>query len=119
MAETNVTGAPQQEFASGDTRILSIITYGLLLAGWPTLHLATIAAVILAYIKRGEARGTIWESHFNNVIHTFWISLLIGAVVFPLCLVLIGIPLMGLLIVWFLYRTIKGLVQAIDNKPYI
>ena len=119
MAEINATGAPQQEFASGDTRVLSIITYGLLLAGWPTLHLATIAAVILAYIKRGEARGTIWESHFSNVIHTFWISLLIGVVVFPLCLVLIGIPLMGLLIVWFLYRTIKGLVQAIDNKPYI
>ncbi len=119
MADVNMSGAPQQESASSDSRTLSIIAYGLFLVGWPTLHLATIAAVILAYIKRGEAAGTIWESHFNNVIHTFWISLLIGVVVFPLCLVLIGIPLMGLLIVWFLYRTIKGLVQAIDNKPYV
>lgn len=119
MVQVNATAAPQQESTSGDARILSIIAYGLFLAGWPTLHLATIAAVILAYIKRREAAGTIWESHFNNVIHTFWISLLIGVVVVPLCFVLIGIPLLGLLIVWFLYRTIKGLVQAIDNKPYV
>jgi hypothetical protein len=27
-------------------------------------------ALILAYIKRGEVRGTIWESHFDNIINT-------------------------------------------------
>ena len=114
----DVHAVPPQGAAGTDTRILAIIAYGLFLVGWPTMHLATIAAVILAYIKRGEAAGTIWESHFNNVIHTFWISLIIGAIAFPLCFVLVGIPIMGLLIVWFLYRTIKGLVRALDDRPY-
>jgi len=118
MADVNASGAPPQGAIGADGRLLAIIAYGLFLAGWPTLHLATIAAVILAYVKRGESAGTIWESHYSNVIHTFWISLLIGVVAFPLCFVLIGIPIMGLMIVWFLYRTIKGLVLAIDNKPY-
>ena len=113
MAEVNV---PPRSAESG--RTLAIVAYILFLVGWPTLHLATIAAVILAYVQRDDARGTIWESHFNNVIHTFWISLLIGVIAVPLCFIVVGIPIMGLLIVWFLYRTIKGLVRALDDRAY-
>ncbi len=116
MADVNA--APPQGAANTDMRMLAIIAYGLFLVGWPSLHLATIAAVILAYVQRSEAAGTIWESHFNNVIHTFWVSLLIGVVAIPLCFVIVGFFIIGFLIVWFLYRTIKGLVLAIDNKPY-
>jgi uncharacterized membrane protein len=118
MADVNASGAPQQGDSSTDTRMLAIIAYGLFLVGWPSMHLATIAAVILAYIKRGESAGTIWESHFSNVIHTFWISLLIGVIAIPLCFVIVGFFILGFLLIWFLYRTIKGLVLAIDNKPY-
>ncbi|MGA7674007.1 MAG: hypothetical protein WCA78_03055 [Rhizomicrobium sp.] len=99
-------------------RMLAIIAYGLFLVGWPTLHLATIAAVIIAYVQRGEARGTIWQSHFDNVIHTFWIALVVGVVAIPLCFVVVGFFILGFLIVWFLYRTIRGLVRAIESKPY-
>ena len=105
--------------ASADSaRLLAIIAYGLFLAGWPTLHLATIAAVVIAYVQRSETQGTIWQSHFDNVIHTFWISLIVGVVAVPLCFVGIGFLILGLLIVWFLYRTIKGLVRAIESRPY-
>lgn len=31
-----------------------------------------LAAVVLAYLKRGEARGTLYESHFRWQIGTFW-----------------------------------------------
>ncbi len=104
--------------ADSDTRILAIIVYGLYLVGWPCLHLPTVAGLVLAYIKRGDARGTIWESHFNNQIETFWISLVIGIVAVPLCFVLIGFPILAVLVVWFLYRTIKGLIRAIEGRPY-
>ncbi|HUO99381.1 MAG TPA: hypothetical protein VMU01_11975 [Rhizomicrobium sp.] len=99
-------------------RIMAIVSYVLFLVGWPTLHLATVAAVIIAYVQRGDVRGTVWESHFEAIISTFWISLVIGAVAVPLCFVIVGIPLMIGLIVWFLYRTIRGLVHAIDTRPY-
>lgn len=110
--------ADQGSAAQSDTRILAIIVYGLYLVGWPCLHLPTVAGLILAYIKRDEARGTIWQSHFANQIETFWISLLLLIVGIPLCFVLVGIPIVAFTFVWFLYRTIKGLVRAVENKPY-
>jgi uncharacterized membrane protein len=97
----------------------AIIAYVLYLLGWPSLHLATIVALILAYVQRGDARGTIWESHFTNVIETFWISLIVGIVAIPLCFVGIGFVVLAFLLVWFLYRTIKGLIRAIDGRPYV
>ena len=105
--------------ADQDTgRIMAIVAYVLFLIGWPTLHLATIGGVVLAYVQRNDVRGTIWESHFDAIITTFWISLVIGLVAVPLCFVLVGIPLMIGLVIWFLYRTIRGLVHAIESKPY-
>ena len=115
MAETMPARAPAAE---GDQRILAIIGYGLYLVGWPCLHMPTIAGLVLAYIKRDDARGTIWESHFDNLIETFWISLVVGIVAIPLCFFVIGIPILFGVFVWFLYRTIKGLIRAIENKPY-
>src|SRR5215467_6018954 len=118
MAETMSPGPAPAGVAHSDARILAIIVYGLYLVGWPCLHLPTIAGLILAYVKRGEVRGTIWESHFANAIETFWISLVVAAVAIPLSLVVIGIPILIGVVVWFLYRTIKGLVRAIENQPY-
>jgi len=97
----------------------AIISYVLFLIGWPTLHLATIVGLILAYVKRGETRGTIWESHFDNIINTFWVTLVVGIVAIPLCFIIVGIPLLIGVGIWFLYRSIKGLIRAVDNKAYL
>jgi uncharacterized membrane protein len=63
---------------------------GSFLFGWPS-----IIAVIINYVKRGEARGTWLESHFDWQIRTFWFALgwalLVGLVSLPLTLVLVGI----------------------------
>lgn len=117
MADATNSGSPSAT-AQGDTRILAIVVYGLYLAGWPCLHLSTVAGLILAYIKRDEARGTIWESHFSNAIQTFWISLAGLVVAVPLCFVVIGFPILAVVVLWFLYRTIKGLIRAIESRPY-
>jgi len=118
MAETMSPGPAPAAMPQSDTRVLAIIVYGLYLVGWPCLHLPTVAGLILAYIKRGEVRGTIWESHFANQIETFWVSLVLFIVAIPLCFVVIGVPILIGTVIWFLYRTIKGLVRAIENQPY-
>jgi uncharacterized membrane protein len=99
-------------------RTMAIIVYALMLASFVSMHTAAIVAVILAYVKRGDARGTIWETHFDAVISTFWISLIVLIVAIPLCFVVIGIPILFGLAIWYLYRNIKGLVRAIDGQPY-
>ena len=96
----------------------AILCYALYLLGWPTLHFTTIVALILAYVQRGEARGTLWESHFSNLIETFWVALIVAIVAVPLCFVVIGFPILFGLAVWVLYRTIKGLVRTIEYRPY-
>src|SRR5918995_4185818 len=62
---------------------------GAFIFGWPS-----IIAVIINYVKRGDARGTWLESHFAWQITTFWIavglSILIAAVSAILVLVVIG-----------------------------
>jgi uncharacterized membrane protein len=112
----------QQTNERESDRVLAIVAYVLFLVGWPTLHLATIAGVILAYIQRGEVRGTIWESHYEAIISTFWISLAVGVAAVVACItivgLIVGLPLLAGLVIWFLYRSIRGLVHAIESRPY-
>jgi uncharacterized membrane protein len=111
--------APQQIPASTDTRTLALIVYGLYLGALFTGGAAGLAGVILAYVKRDDSVGTPWHSHFENAIHAFWIWLILFAVGIVLSPVLIGIPVIVGAFVYFLYRTIKGLVAAIESRPYV
>ncbi len=112
----------QQVNTQDSNRILAIVAYVLFLIGWPTLHLATIGGVIMAYVQRSEVRGTIWDSHFEAIISTFWISLIVGVAGVLACItivgLIVGVPLLIGLVIWFLYRSIRGLVHAIESKPY-
>lgn len=93
---------------------------GSFLFGWPS-----IIAVILNYVKRGEARGTWLESHFDWQIRTFWWALLwalvIAAVSLLLAVVLVGIAtwVIGLfaLGVWAIYRVARGWLRLKDRQP--
>src|SRR5665213_3320602 len=118
MADTMPQGVAPIAAVHDESRILAIIVYGLFLVGWPCLHLTTIAGLILAYIKRGDARGTMWESHFDNQIEIFWISLVVTIAIFPLYFFGVGFLVLGFVVLWFFYRSIKGLIRAIEHKPY-
>lgn len=93
---------------------------GAFLFGWPS-----IIAVIINYVKRGEARDTWVESHFRWQIHTFWMALLCGAVIAVvsgvLAIVLIGIAtwIVGLFLlgIWAIYRIGRGWLRLRDRRP--
>ncbi len=102
-----------------DTRTLAIIVYGLYIAAVVTGGLAGLVGVVLAYVKRDEARGTIWESHFENAIQAFWIWLIAFVVGVATAWLVVGIFVIGAAFIYFLYRTIKGLVAAIESRPYV
>ena len=85
------------------------------LTGWPS-----ILAVVLNYIKRGEARGTYLESHFRWQIRTFWFALLWVVLAWLLVFTLIGIPLAFVLAtiagLWVLYRVVRGWLRLNDKR---
>jgi uncharacterized membrane protein len=93
---------------------------GSFIFGWPS-----IIAVIINYVKRGDARGTWLDSHFSWQIRTFWWAVLWSALVFfaglPLTLVIIGFGVWAIgffiLGVWAIYRIAKGWMSLNDRRP--
>lgn len=111
-AELAPTLSPKQE---SDKRIV-IVIYALYLLSL-FIGLTWIAAVIIHYIKRPEIQDAVLRSHLNWQIRTFWLTLLgciIGGV---LSFFLVGFLVLFAVVVWFLYRMIRGLLALLDNKP--
>ncbi|MBX6962961.1 hypothetical protein E5C31_19980 [Providencia rettgeri] len=69
---------------------------------------AAVAAVILAYVKRGDASGTIYASHLDWVIKTFWWGLLWVVLSALLTTIFIGWVTALVALVWIIHRLIKG-----------
>jgi len=96
-----------------------LVVYGLYLFALLSCGVAGIAGVIIAYLKRSESLGTLWESHFDNQINAFWgwFALVIaGVVMIPL--LGFGLIVIGVAFAWFLYRTIRGFLLALESKAY-
>lgn len=149
-----------------DQRLVVSLVYGLYLFGLVTHGLTLIIGVIVAYVKRDDARGTVFASHYSNAIMVFWVTavfwvLFIAAVIAGVAGTFgffgphmwywhahdwtmqmhhwhdqldahtvpqewwpwIGVaPFIGLAFlgfgIWYLYRVIRGLVHALESKPY-
>ncbi len=122
-----------------------LVAYGLFLLGAMTGGLTTLIGAVLAHIRLGEVRGTLYESHYRNMILVFWVWLAVMVVagsivlagvtgaafslfaswpVFGLALIPFGFALwlMGLCILatvlWYYWRLVRGLVLVVDDKPY-
>ena len=81
----------------------------------------SIIAVIVNYLKRGEARGTFLDSHFRWQIRTFWFGLLWCLTGGFLFVTFIGIPLAMVVFIaaglWVIYRIVRGWLALRDRKP--
>lgn len=100
-------------------RTLTHVLYALYAVHWLTGGLTILTAIIINYVKRGDAAGTPYEPHFEWQIRTFWIGLLGYAIGGLLIFVVIGIPLLWAVSIWMLYRIIKGWLYLYDNKPLV
>ncbi len=92
---------------------IAYVTYavGLLILFTPVI------GVILAFIKRDEAQGSIYASHIDWLIKTFWVSL-IGLFLGRLTIfILIGWPILVATGIWFIYRVVVGLIKLNEDKP--
>jgi uncharacterized membrane protein len=76
-----------------------------------------IVGLVINYIKRDEAVGTIYESHFDWQIRTFWWGLLWSVVGVILAFVLIGFAVLFVVLIWAVYRVVKGFLKLNDNLP--
>ena len=92
---------------------IAYVTYavGLLILFTP------VVGVIMAYVKRDEAQGSIYASHIDYLIKTFWVSL-VGTVLGTFTiLILIGWLILLVTAIWFIYRVVIGLIKLNEDKP--
>jgi uncharacterized membrane protein len=143
MAENpSAAPLPNQAGTEQHLRSLAMLCYVLFLVSFFN-GLTAIVGVIIAHIKRHDAAGTVWQSHFDNLILVFWVLLavcLVGLISFPISLVsltlwfsgdfvwpafsafalpvLIWMLALPILVIWFFYRMIRGIIRASENRPY-
>lgn len=126
----------------GDIRAIVLIAYVLYLLAVVN-GITLLVGAILLYVKRDEARGTMWDGHVRNLLQVFWVvvavtvflvAIILSLVVFGLVATnghppdsLLGglfvlVPLLWLIVagltIWFFYRTIRGFIRALDGKAY-
>jgi uncharacterized membrane protein len=81
----------------------------------------SIIAVVINYMKRGEAKGTFLESHFRWQIRTFWFALLWCVIGGMLFITIVGIPLALAVFfatgIWAIYRIARGWLALRNQKP--
>jgi uncharacterized membrane protein len=133
MADSPASAVPSPSLISMTLLVYALFgvaaVVGLVSSGFPLIAplmgVVGIVAIILAYVKRGEATGTWLESHYRWLIRTFWFSLLwgaIGAVIFVLLLIIVIGVFIGYLIwvattIWVMYRLVRGYMLFNESKP--
>jgi uncharacterized membrane protein len=94
---------------------LAVVVYLLYCAGYFT-GISALIGVIIAHLKV-HGSDPVLQSHYRFQIRTFWIGLLYLAIGLPLCLFLIGLPILGWWLIWSLIRIVKGFILVSESKP--
>ena len=111
---------PEPGSREDNLRKVALLDYLLHIVGLVfSAGLLSVVAVIINYVKRDDADGTIYRSHMDWMISSFWWTLLWVVLAFVPAVLSIGLLSFLFLIpaIWFLYRMIKGLLRLIDGRP--
>jgi uncharacterized membrane protein len=144
---TSNTAPPDTERASDTERAAVLAGYGLFLFAI-TNGLTALIGAMIAFIRRDDARGTIWESHYRNMLTVFTVSIVLSLLMLVLVLSgvftviglavgsawwdgdwMLSLPLLGAAVplvmlgfvvfgFWYLYRMVRGLLRALDDREY-
>lgn len=80
----------------------------------------SIIAVIISYVKRGNARGSWLASHYRWQIRTFWFALLWLVIAVLMIVSLLGAPIgLGVLVIvtiWLVYRIARGWLRLLNKQ---
>ena len=108
---------PSQSSKEEAAKTNALIAYGLMVIGLFT-GIFWIIGAIWAMVKKDDARGTIFEDHYSNIIKTFWWGFILTFLGFILLYFIIGYFILLAVFILSVYRIIKGLAKITSNKAY-
>lgn len=112
-----VGGAGKTEQQIANLRQLTLIIYILYALSWVLGGIPGIVAIVINYLKREEAKDTLYESHFTWQIRTFWWGLGWAVLGVVTALFVVGFVILVVAGIWVIYRMVKGLLYWNDQKP--
>ncbi|MBR7889138.1 hypothetical protein J9B83_09310 [Marinomonas sp. A79] len=77
-----------------------------------------LIGAIWAMVKINEARGTLYEDHYVNIISTFWWGIFLTVVGLVLALFFVGYFVLLGVWLWSIFRMVKGIARATSNQSY-
>jgi uncharacterized membrane protein len=115
MAETDFA---QFEAKTSADRTVMHVLYGMHTIAWPSMGMLAVIALIINYIKRADEHDSVYVSHHNYMIATFWWTVLWLVVTSPLYLLLFlpGMIAHTIVLLWYLYRCIRGWLRFTDGR---
>ena len=111
------SGKTSEELAS--LKQVTMVVYALQALGFLTGGVTAIVAIIVNYVKREDVAGSIYQSHFDWQIRTFWWGLLWGVIGMLLIIVVVGFAVLFVAWVWTVYRVVKGWLKLTEGKPVL
>ena len=89
--------------------IVSLLYLGSFLTG-----VSGLVGIVLAHIWQGDNQAEWAESHFTYLIRTFWISLIVSAIMF---VTVVGILLLFIPAIWLAVRSVLSIMKAQKHEP--
>jgi uncharacterized membrane protein len=117
MSDKVTSFAANQDPASADKLRGSILAINILYAAACLLGFTAIIGVVLAYMRRNDTMGTVWEGHVVYAIRTFWLGLAMIVVGTILLVVGVGFIVLALAFVWYAIRIVRSFLAWSDAKP--
>ncbi|MDG6897070.1 hypothetical protein A6A19_03400 [Actinobacillus delphinicola] len=112
-----------------NNRMWMIAMYICFIGGMTILPgIAAIAGLIIAYVKRDDVRDTIYYSHCNWLIKTFWYPFFIAICAFIVVAIGMVIPYVGIILaicaylvlfvisIWYIVRVIYGFIKLLNDQ---
>jgi uncharacterized membrane protein len=112
------TDFTQFEAKTAADRTVMNVLYGLHTVAWASMGTLAVIALVVNYIKRADEQDTLYVTHHNYMISTFWWTVLWLVVTGPLWLLLVipGAIAYTVIGLWYLYRCIRGWLRFSDNR---
>ena len=111
------SGKSSEELAGLKT--ITQVVYGLQALSF-AFGVTALIGLVINYIKREDVAGTLYQSHFDWQIRTFWWGLVWSVLGFVLMFAFgLGLIMLFVAWVWAIYRVVKGWLKLTEGKPVL
>lgn len=109
---------PAADKTPGDRLVMQIL-YGLHTLAWFSGGSFAVIALVINYIRRADESEGLYRLHHSYMIATFWWTLLWLMLLAPLWLLFLlpGWLAYFLVLLWYLYRCIRGWLRFNADRP--